>query len=107
MIVGPGIHPCSIAARSAVSAYMPLLPTSRMTVKPEPSSCSAFDAAWIARSGGRVRHEGEVVDVVFGDFLVGQGQVGVRVHQAGQHRQLRQVDDLGTRRDRHIRAESR
>ena len=51
MIVGPGSQPCSIAARSAVSAYIALLPTSRMTVKPEASSCMAFDAAWIARSG--------------------------------------------------------
>ena len=51
MTVGPGIQPCSIAARSAVSAYRPLLPTSRITVKPEPSSCIAFDAAWMARSG--------------------------------------------------------
>ena len=45
MIVGPGIHPCSIAARSAVSAYIALLPTSRITVKPDASSCIAFDAA--------------------------------------------------------------
>src|SRR5439155_10913085 len=51
MIVGPGIHPCSIACRSAVSAYRPLLPTSHTTVNPELRSCSALDAAWIERSG--------------------------------------------------------
>ena len=51
MIVGPGIHPCSIAWRSAVSAYNPLLPTSHTTVKPELNIWIALDAAWIARSG--------------------------------------------------------
>ena len=50
MIVGPGIHPCSIAARSVVSAYKPLLPTSQITVKPAESDCRVLDAAWIARS---------------------------------------------------------
>ena len=45
MIVGPGIQPCSIAWRSAVSAYSALLPMSRTMVKPDDSIWMPLDAA--------------------------------------------------------------
>ena len=50
MIVGPGIQPCSIAWRSAVSAYSALFPMSRTIVKPDASIWMPLDAAWMARS---------------------------------------------------------
>ena len=66
-----------------------------------------FDAAWMARSGVESMHVGEVVDVVLRDLLVGEREMVVRVDETRQHGQLRQIDDLGAGRDRHVGADGR
>ena len=48
---------------------------------------------------------GDVVVVPLRVFLVGQREVVVRIDEARHHRELRQVNHLGTRRHRHVRAD--
>ena len=118
-MVGPGIQPASIARRSAVSAYRPLLPRSRSTVKPWSSSVNALPAPWSARYAvvsvtciGEERRgvEDPVAErrraaVQRHGLHQRHRQMVVRFDEAGQDGQVRQVDHFRAGGNRDVRAD--
>ena len=52
-----------------------------------------------------IEHVGQVVDVVLRIAFVGERQVVVRVDQPRQHREPREIDDFGRRRNRDVRTD--